>query len=293
MTSAMICLDVGGTEIKTALVSKTGEILCPIQYFPANSAAPAEELLTNLASVIRQTACGIEENDILGIRLAFPGPFDYINGISLMQGLDKYDSIYGMNLREELLHRLHFFKIRGEDIKFINDVSAFALGEMHFGCAVHARKSIFLCIGTGCGSAFGVDKQLVDEAVPGVPPNGYVYPVPFLNGCIDDYISKRGLMALSREMLGEALEGKELACRAEKGDAAASECFYRFGERLKSAVKPFVDSFEPDCLCIGGQITKSAGLFLPPLAAFCEKKGVKLHVTADTSQKALQGLSVL
>lgn len=293
MKSAMICLDVGGTEIKAAPVSETGEILCPIRYFPANSGAPAEDLLENFSSVIHQTACGDDTIHVIGIRLAFPGPFDYKRGVSLMQGLDKYDAIYGINLRQELLHRLRFPKIEGEDIRFINDVSAFALGEIHFGCAAHAQKSMFLCIGTGCGSAFGVGKQLANETVPGVPLNGYVYPVPFLDGCIDDYISKRGLMALSREMLGESLDGKKLAHRVKNGDSVATDCFYQFGKRLKEAAEPFIHAFKPDCLCIGGQITKSADLFLNPLTALCRKNGTKLYVTADTSRKALQGLSVL
>ena len=112
-----------------------------------------------------------------------------------MQGLDKYDALYGVDLRQELLHRLSgagLEGLEGEDIRFINDVSAFALGEMYFGNARGAEKAMFICIGTGCGSAFGVEGRLADESTPGVPPKGYVYPVPFLDSCIDDYLSKRG-----------------------------------------------------------------------------------------------------
>lgn len=41
-----------------------------------------------------------------GIRLAFPGPFDYEQGICLMKGLDKYDRLYGINLRQVFSERL-------------------------------------------------------------------------------------------------------------------------------------------------------------------------------------------
>lgn len=65
------------------------------------------------------------------------------------------------------------------------------------------------------------------------------------------------------------------------------------GGRLRDALLPFLRDFRPDCLCLGGQITKSAALFLAPLQNACGALGTRLHVAADTSQTALQGLSVL
>ena len=65
------------------------------------------------------------------------------------------------------------------------------------------------------------------------------------------------------------------------------------GERIRDAMAPFLREFQPQSLCLGGQITKSGPLFLGPLQALCQEQGVNLHITADTSQKAIQGLSVL
>ena len=50
-----------------------------------------------------------------------------------MRNLDKYDALYGVNLRESLQRRLAPLGLPGESIRFINDVSAYALGEMRFG----------------------------------------------------------------------------------------------------------------------------------------------------------------
>ena len=294
--NAVVCLDVGGTEIKAAPVGLEGVLLSPIHYFPADSGRGKEELLTHFAQIVLALARQVEGIPVTGVHLAFPGPFDYEKGISLMQGLDKYDALYGVDLRQELLQRLSgagLEGLEGKDIRFINDVSAFALGEMYFGNARDAEKAMFICIGTGCGSAFGVEGRLADESTPGVPPKGYVYPVPFLDSCIDDYLSKRGLLRLTREMLGEPLEGKELAQRVHDGDTRAQQCFLRFGERIRDAMAPFLREFQPQCLCLGGQITKSGPLFLGPLRALCQEQGVNLHITADTSQKAIQGLSRL
>ena len=201
MQEVYLCLDVGGTEIKAAPLDKRGNFLAPVRHFPAMAGADRQTLLENFgwifSSICPENAVPIE------IDLAFPGPFDYKNGICLLQGLDKYDALYGCNLRRA------FSEISGlpeQRIQFINDAAAFALGEMTFGQATQAGRALFVAVGTGCGSAFGVNGFLAEEGTPGVPPNGYFYNAPFRDSCVDDYISRRGLA--DRSILsGHALHG--------------------------------------------------------------------------------------
>ena len=286
MKAGYVCLDVGGTEIKSAAVTPAGEVVEPVAYAPARASEAAQAVIAHLAGIL-QTA-GKSLTRVLGAGLAFPGPFDYAGGICLLKGLDKFDRLYGVNLRQALAEATG---IAPADIRFCNDVGAFALGEMGFGPAAGAERAMFLCIGTGCGSAFGVHGQLAPEGYPGVPSQGYVYDRPFLEGRVDDYLSKRGLMALAQARLGRSLAGKELAALCQAGDKAALDCFAQFGQWLRAAAEPNLQAFRPDCLCIGGQITKSAGYFLEPLAALCQALGISLYVTADTSRRALQGLT--
>ena len=217
MQEVYLCLDVGGTEIKAAPLDKRGNFLAPVRHFPAMAGADRQTLLENFgwifSSICPENAVPIE------IDLAFPGPFDYKNGICLLQGLDKYDALYGCNLRRA------FSEISGlpeQRIQFINDAAAFALGEMAFGQATQAGRALFVAVGTGCGSAFGVNGFLAEEGTPGVPPNGYFYNAPFRDSCVDDYISRRGLEKLSGEMLGVPLDGRALAERIAAGDYAAA-----------------------------------------------------------------------
>ena len=110
-------------------------------------------------------------------------------------------------------------------------------------------------------------------------------------GQIDDFISRRGLLALTKQYLGEALDGKALAQRALNGEKSAAVCFHTFGERLRDALTPFLDGFHPEVLCLGGQIVKSGDLFLEPLETACLGSGIRLAVTEDTSVRTLQGLT--
>ena len=96
-----------------------------------------------------------------------------------MEGLEKYGALYNVNVREELEHRLR--PVLGQaaaDVRMQNDVASFALGELHFGRAQGAARGLFLCIGTGCGSAFTIGSCLAPAGTPGMPENGYVYPLP-------------------------------------------------------------------------------------------------------------------
>lgn len=287
MKNQFVCLDVGGTQIKASSIDAEG-IVCGdgIRYFPANAGEDVHRMLEHFETIIREVM--VQEDALAGIRLAFPGPFDYENGICLLKGLDKYDSLYGVNLGCELAGRLG---VSPEWIRFENDASAYALGEMGFGGAFGAAKALFVCIGTGCGSAFGVEGRLAPPGTPGVPESGYLYGSPFLDGCIDDFISRRGLLRLTRERLGTALDGRELAERVRSGDKAARQCFLAFGRLVQEALEPFLEAFRPEVLCFGGQIARSAELFLAPVEGYCHAAGVRLAVTEDTSLRTLQGLT--
>ncbi len=291
MERIYLCLDVGGTEIKAAPVGTDGCLLRPLRHFPAKAKEAKETLLENFSAIF--SALRMEGRETAGLRLAFPGPFDYARGICLLRGLDKYDALYGINLRAAFASLTH---TAPQDILFTNDASAFALGEMRFGPAQGARRALFVCIGTGCGSAFGADGALAPEDTPGVPPSGYLYPVPFLNGRIDDYISRRGLLSLAQTHMGTAAHGldvREISLRAQDGDAGAIQCFSAFGENLCAALLPFLGSFQPETVCLGGQITQSAALFAAPLKAACHARGIRLYTAQDTSVSTLRGLSAL
>lgn len=286
MHEVYLCLDVGGTEIKAAPLDANGKMLSKIQYFPAMACADKKTLLEHFAHIFT-SICPADKVPI-EIDLAFPGPFDYENGICLLQGLEKYDALYGCNLRHA------FAALSGlpqKRIQFINDAAAFALGELTFGSSRQAHKTLFTVIGTGCGSAFGVDGFLAAKGTLGVPPHGYFYSAPFMDSCVDDYISRRGLEKLTKDLLGTPLDGRALAARVAAGDTQAASCFLQFGVLLRDALSPQIEAFNPDMICLGGQIMRSAPLFLSPLEALCNEKNIKLSVTQDTSMRTMQGLT--
>lgn len=292
MEKVLLCLDVGGTEIKGAAI-QNGRLLMQITHFPARASLERHKLVQHFADIFLKLAKMIPGLSVDGLRMAFPGPFDYENGICLLQGLDKFDALFQVNLRNELFDQLSSLVHDPLQIKFLNDVAAFALGELHFGSAAQTNRSMFVCIGTGCGSAFGLGNQLVPDGTPGIPPQGYIYPYPFLDSTIDDHISKRGLQKLAMQYLGQPFEGRELADLVQRGNRNAALCFAQFGLHLCQALQPFLMEYQPDCLCIGGQVTKSIDLFGKELKEYCFAHNIRLHTNANTSEKTIQGICTL
>ena len=122
-----LLLDVGGTEIKGCVSDASGR-KTRIRKFPAHAQKSAEKILDNLAGICRKLA-GETDGMIRGVGVAIPGPFDYEHGISRMQGLNKYDAIYGIPLEPEIRERVPELKRaaeKGEEIfpaeKYVNKI---------------------------------------------------------------------------------------------------------------------------------------------------------------------------
>ncbi|MFR9074743.1 MAG: ROK family protein [Blautia sp.] len=105
-----LLLDIGGTEIKGCVSDAEGE-KTRIRKFPSQAQKSAEKILDNFSRICRELLKDVD-GSVCGVGLAIPGPFDYQKGISRMQGLNKYDSIYGIPLEPEIKARVPELKDR-------------------------------------------------------------------------------------------------------------------------------------------------------------------------------------
>jgi glucokinase len=187
-----------------------------------------------------------------------PGPFDYVKGISYIKGVAKYENLYGVNVGEAISANLGL----GNDtsIRYINDASAFAVGEAWAGSAKNYERSVSITIGTGFGSAFIADKIPVCDG-PQVPRIGCVYHLPYKEGIADDYFSTRWFLRQYKEITGREVSGvKELASLPDK-DKTVRGLFTEFGEKSARFLAPWLKIFEAEILVIGGNISNAWDLF--------------------------------
>jgi glucokinase len=256
-----IGVDVGGSHISSAayMIEERKILLKTYAENKLDNTAPAEEIIAVWSQTIADTIEKTEHLDVSGIGFAMPGPFDYYNGIALFEGLNhKYESLYGLDISRKIRTSLDLPE--SFPVRFINDATAFAIGESIAGKAANARRCLAITLGTGFGSAFLNDKVPIVSGKE-VPANGMVYHLPFENGTADDYFSTRGLLGRYQALTGHELAGvKELAAKAP-GDLLVQEIFQDFGTKLGLFLLPWIKTFGVEVLVIGGNISKAFHLF--------------------------------
>ncbi|MGL5616290.1 MAG: ROK family protein [Sarcina sp.] len=286
-----VAIDVGGTFIKSAVIDSDGNILSKgILINESYAKESKERIITNLIEIIEERINSFKDKIFSAIGIAFPGPFDYEKGISYIQGIDKYESIYGVNIKSLLLD---YFKKNSKNtstdfqINFENDGVMFGLGE--YLQSLKKDERIFtLCIGTGAGSAYIENGKIIKEKLKNIK-NGWIYNVPYKGSIIDDYISSRGILKIANEKGIKGFVAEEISQLALGGDEKAKEVWEEFGENLREVLILVTKDFQPNKIVIGGQISKSYTLFIKCSESYFSKKQIPIEISKDTSVSIIKG----
>ncbi|HEY9125857.1 MAG TPA: ROK family protein [Acidobacteriaceae bacterium] len=305
--SSVLVYDIGGSHISAAVCQHPGYSLHGVVHAPLPaadsgtghfSAASFGRLIHTLGEAAAAKA-GVAMESIAGASLAFPGPFDYENGVSHMQ--HKLHSLYGVDLKAGLATRFHW---KLDQLHFLNDAAAFTLGEAGAGAAREAQRILGITLGTGIGGAFairaGAGVHIADSKPgnrEGVPVGGELWNLPYTgdgaahpgaSSTVEDFVSTRFLRHHFQVLTGREEEVSAIADTAQNGqnaqpcpdppppppqrpdpnDLQAAHCrarqaFQDFGRHLGQALNLHAAAFRPDVVVIGGGIARASALFLP------------------------------
>lgn len=290
----------GGFFIRGGVLTHQGELITDtVSYYSSNSTANREQLIANFVHIISRQMLTIMDKSFVieGIGFAFPGPFDYDHGICLINGVNKFDSLYGVDLRTELTQRLKQHKVfvkRADphfQIQFKNNVNMFALGEWYLREEKEYAKIMYVTIGNGTGSAFLENGEIVTDRQD-VPQNGWVYHLPFHESYVDDYISTRGILRIARQLrIDPNLELEQIVAAARAGQEDMIKVFQLFGKLVGEMLVMVTTFFNPDAIVLGGQISKSYDLFMNEVQVALKNKHVSVELSDETSYSTLIGLS--
>ncbi|PZR22445.1 MAG: hypothetical protein DI535_26120 [Citrobacter freundii] len=263
-------VDIGGSHITVCLVDlHTQTVLNGSELrHHIDSSATAEEVIASWAAPIQ------EANNRAGLKpsrigIAMPGPFDYEKGISLIKGLAKYEQLYGLNVKELLAEAL---SITAADIRMVNDATAYLIGEHQLGSGKGAASVLGITLGTGFGSAWHMHGQLTD---------GDLYKFPFRDGVAEDYVSTRWLLKAYAEQTGKPIESvKAMSEEARTGNEAAVDIFMQMGESLGQIILQRFSQQLPERVVIGGNIARSAELFVPAAEKVIQRTGSAIEMVS-------------
>lgn len=280
MTRYAIGVDIGGSHISSVLVDRETSQMVPesLAEQKVDNQASADEILSGWAVALRKTMSCAAVDELAGIGFAMPGPFDYQTGVALMKNVAKYDSLYGINVGNELKKRLNLPVEM--PFRYLNDALSFAVGECWTGKAAGHKNVMAITLGTGFGSAFLTNGVPVIEG-DRVPKMGYVYHIPYKNGIADDYFSTRWFIEEYFLRSGISVSGvKEIAERVN-ADMDAGQLFENFGTDLGNFLAPLLRNFEAECLLIGGNISGAYPLFGPSFENSLHDKKVSVEVVVS------------
>ena len=260
-------VDIGGSHITVAAIDITERKVLPGSEIrmKVNSHATADEILgiwTDAISKLFLKYPHISKK----IGVAMPGPFDYSKGISFIKDLNKYDSLYSLNVRNLLAQKLN---IPQTCILFRNDAEAFLAGEVLAGAAAGYEKAIGITLGTGFGSAISY-KGITNDAILGLSP--------FLDSIADDYFSTRWFVKRYDELTGRKITNVKELTDLLSTDKNAATVMEEFTINLASLLKKFIHENQPDVLVIGGNISKAHPFFFKGLTARLEESFASVTV---------------
>ncbi len=289
-TNLKVGVDIGGTHISAALVGEDGKLWDGSYIHQSiHAMEPAEVILDNWAKAILSVLAAANGAEVSAIGVAMPGPFDYGEGTSRIKGMAKYESLFGINVREALLDRIF---PRDLPILFANDAVCFGWGEVNRNQDMMHERVLTITLGTGLGACY-VDNGCVLFEGAGVPVQGYLYDYPFLDGKAEDYISARWLLAEYAALSGEAVpDVKTLAALAEKNGIAQS-VFNSFGTHLGQLLKARMKEFGGAHLIIGGSIAKSNLLFEEAMQEALGDRSFSLCFSPYTEHAAISGAALM
>jgi len=286
-------VDIGGSHVACGLWDLNRQELVRDSHreMRLDPSAPADTIVRQWIELMEATLQMDPAGHLQGIGIAVPGPFDYQKGIALFEGVAKYESLYGLDVRKIIGQAFPAAK----RIRFANDAACAALGEYAHGAGQGCFRIIGLSLGTGIGSAFIEEGRLITHA-ENVPANGYLYNTPLKKGIAEDYLSTRWFTSTYGERTGKKLEGvKELAGLAWQGDVVALRMFEEMGQTLAECLLPWLLSFEPERVVLGGNISKAYPYFGGALTRKIRtaSPAVTFVQSALPNQAAIIGVSLL
>ncbi|HEX4222318.1 MAG TPA: ROK family protein [Pseudonocardiaceae bacterium] len=254
-------MDVGGTHVAVANVDLATRSLVPGQsgHAPLDCSADAAQVVSTLA----RCAVELPRRDDVRWAIALPGPFDYARGIGRYADVGKFDALRDYDLGAALSPLLP----GSRHVSFHNDAEAFLLGEWWAGAARGHRRAVGITLGTGVGSCFLADGQVVRHG-PGIPPDGRVDLLRYAGKPLEETVSRQAIRRAYAHATGDtaALDVREIAHQARHSGTVAG-VFRRTFHALGTVLGPCITAFDPSILVIGGAIAASWDLIAEPLRA--------------------------
>src|SRR5262245_46566543 len=281
MEEYSIGLDLGGTNLRAAAISRSGRLLEKIAG-ATNFTEGREAVLSDIVSALAKLREKHGGAGLVGIGLGVPGFIRMKEG--LISGSNNLPYLENVPIREEISRRLGTFVI------LENDANAAALGEKWMGAGRDVDDLVLLTLGTGIGGGIISGGRVLRGFVGMAGELGHMTVVPNGNpcgcgnqGCLEKHASATAITAMARLMqLGEDLSSKdvdELAQRNDEKGEKARTIFRVMGESLGVAMATLVNTFNFPLYLLSGGMLPAWEFFAPHMMRTIEERSYTFRAT--------------
>ncbi len=260
-------IDIGGTNIKAALVEVSGDPrIVAKTSFPFGH-MPCGELCSSIARAVEGLLKeqGRAISDLGSIGLTVPGSLDQSGDVLLHAYNMGYHNVA---VRPELAK--HF---PDTPVKMINDAKAAALAELKAGALKGCKAALLLTIGTGLGTGIILDGKVFNGGTGRGCEAGHL---PFRDGdlpctcgrkgCLEVYTAATWIANQGRTLLGEEYaDAKAVREAALAGNSTAKAIIDEYVDNLATAVAGLCNVIDPERVALGGGFSYSGDILYVPL----------------------------
>lgn len=252
----VLAADIGGTQMRAALVDPQGRILLR-ETVPTPAQADVPASLTDLiASVATIPDHGAPSHAVVGL----PGAVDYAAGRLL----------WAPNLPKQWPAQLSADSLSahlGVSVSIANDADLAAVGEAAFGAGAGSNAVAYVTISTGIGAGVVLDGRLV-RGTRSLAELGHVVVDwrAWRDGApctVEDLGSGGGVARMAVAAGLGALRAHDVRAEAEAGEPRAVAVWEQAIAACAAGVSSLVMSFYPSTVVIGGGLGRQDPFFEP------------------------------
>jgi glucokinase len=262
--SYVVAVDVGGTEIKSALVDSDFNVIATITAPTPKADSTGAETVKAIAAIVAEFGAA---HKVEAVGLAVPGALDEPAGTSRWSG-----NLQWKNLPiRDLLHTAINIPVA-----FGHDVRTAAVAELRSGAAQGARNAIFIPVGTGIAAALIIDGEIRSA-------EGYAGEIGHVNvkgkypcvcgktGCLE---AASSTLAISKAY--EAQSGKSGTTTEEifklviAGDEVATNVWNDATAAMARACESLITILAPEVIVFGGGLSNAGETFLKSIRDYLD-----------------------
>lgn len=272
----LIGIDLGGTTIKFAIMTATGDIQQKWSI-QTNILDEGSHIVPDIIDSINYhlDLYQLDKERIIGVGMGTPGTVNEKDGT--VQGAFNLNWKESQNVKADLEAGLGF------PVAVDNDANAAALGEQWRGAGNNQPEVVFVTLGTGVGGGLVNEGKMIHGAKGAagevghmiVEPGGYQCTCGNY-GCLEQYASATGVVHLAHDYAdayagdsklkamvsnGEEITSKIVFDLAKEGDYLANEVVDKVAFYLGLATANIANLLNPSAIVIGGGVS-AAGDFL-------------------------------